>query len=168
MTNLIPAIVDRFIDWAVKRTRTGPQEVVTFEDRHEFWRYAFLWPDESVHRGKHWNRPPWWRPFNVLLHHWDPDKDASEQMHDHPRWSVTICLKGRIIEMTPWGERLLRPGSVVIRSRKAIHSFRVPEGFSGKTWTLFVVGRRNHVQNTYAITSHAGTRNQVVKAESVA
>lgn len=75
-------------------------------------------------------------------------------MHDHPRWSVTICLRGEIIERTPWGERTLRPGSVVLRSRKAIHAFRLPNGRRGKTWTLFIVGRRNYRQNTYAITAH--------------
>ncbi|MBW8815571.1 MAG: hypothetical protein JF588_19290 [Caulobacterales bacterium] len=148
-------LVDLFIAWAVKRAggEDAGQEVVTFEDRHEFWRYAPFWPDEFVSRsGKHWSRPPWWRPFNVLLHHWDPDKDAAEPMHDHPRWSVTICLRGKIIERTPWGERVLTPGSIVLRSRKAIHSFVVPEGFSGGTWTLFIVGRRNYPQNTYVVT----------------
>lgn len=133
--------------------RSPPQEVVTFSDEHLFTRYAPLWPDELIHEGKHWNRPPWWRPFNVLLHCWDPAPGTEEAMHDHPRWSVTVCLAGRIVERTPWGERLLKPGSVVIRSRKAIHAFRVPEVHHGKTWTLFIVGRRNHRQNTYAITA---------------
>jgi hypothetical protein len=155
---LFERLAGRFVIWALRRCRTTNghlvrQEVVTFEDRHEFWRYAPFWPDESIiHKGKHWNRPPWWRPFNALLHHWNPDKDYAEPMHDHPRWSVTLCLRGRIVERTPWGERLLTPGAVVVRSRKAIHSFTVPDGYAGRTWTLFVVGRRDHAQNTYVVT----------------
>jgi hypothetical protein len=40
-----------------------------------------------------------------------------------------------------------------LRSRKYIHAFSIPEGYSGKTWTLFIVGRRNHRQNTYVVTA---------------
>jgi hypothetical protein len=43
------------------------------------------------------------------------------------------------------------PGSIVFRSRKAIHAFRVPRETRGKSWTLFIVGRRNHPQNQYLI-----------------
>lgn len=147
-------LIRALILWLVRRTpyeRRG--KVVTFEGKYEFRRFAPFWGDEFVSStGKHHYRPPCWRPFNVLLHHWRPDKDEGEPFHDHPRWSVTICLKGRIVERSPWTERVLRPGSVVIRSRKAIHSFRVPAGYSGKTWTLFIVGRRNFQQNTYQIT----------------
>lgn len=144
-----------FILWAFRRSYRGKSTsrwsrvpVVTFDDRPLFVRFAPFWFDESVHDGTHYNRPPWWRPFNVLLHWWRP-KSGVEEFHDHPRWSVTVCLRGEIVEMTPWGERTLKPGSVVVRSRKAIHAFRVP---GRSAWTLFIVGRRNHPQNTYAIT----------------
>lgn len=135
--------------------RRTPEErrykVVTFEGKYEFRRFCPFWDDEFVSGSVRWSRPPWWRPFNVLLHHWRPDKDAHEPFHDHPRWSITVVLKGEIVEETPWASRRLRPGSVVIRSRKAIHRFFVPEGFAGRTWTLFVVGRRDHRQNTFAV-----------------
>lgn len=145
-------IVRRFILWAMKRAPYR-QNVITFDDVFLFWRWCFLWADEYVTRsGKHHARPPWYRPFNVLLHCWRPKPGSSEGFHDHPRWSVTICLRGQIWERTPWSERLLTPGSVVIRSRKAIHAFRVSSGYEGKTWTLFIVGRRNHRQNTFAVT----------------
>ena len=134
----------------------GAQRVVRFDGSFLFWRFTPFWPDEwiSVKDGvrKHYNRPPWWRPFNVLLHQWCPTDETGEGMHDHPRWSITICLRGRMIEHTPWGDNVLTPGSVVIRSRKYIHSFSIPKGYSGKTWTLFIVGRRNHAQNTYVVT----------------
>lgn len=140
----------RLLEWIA--SKSDPQPVVTFDGRHLFDRFAPLWPDEWIQQGKHHFRPPWWRPFNILLHRWNLAEGVAEEMHDHPRWSVTICLAGRIVEVTPWGERLLKPGSIVIRSRKAIHAFRAPDGYAGEVWTLFLVGRRNHPQNTYAVT----------------
>lgn len=138
-----------FILWAIRHRHGRGYPVVTFGGSHLFRRFEFLWPDE--YGGRH--RLPWWRPVNALLHCWSPAANQREAMHDHPRWSITVCLRGRIIERTPWGERVLTPGSIVIRSRKAIHSFEVPAGFRGKTWTLFIVGRRKHRQNTYEVTA---------------
>lgn len=135
-----------------KRLLRHPQRVVTFEGKFLFTRYQPLWFDEWVSgNNKHYNRPPWWRPFNALLHNWCPEPDTREDYHDHPRWSITICLLGKMIEHTPWGDHVLTPGSIMIRSRKAIHAFSIPEGYSGKTWTLFIVGRRNYRQNSYVV-----------------
>lgn len=145
-------IVMAFILWTLRKAgKYGWQQVVTFDDAPLFRRFAPFWPDEFVRRGEHHHRPPWWRPFNMLLHWWMPGR-RPESFHDHPRWSVTICLRGKLVEMTPWGDRLLKPGAVVFRTRKAIHAFRVPDGYTGTAWTLFVVGRRNWPQNTYQIT----------------
>lgn len=154
------SLVDRFIAWAVARTRCGARQVVTFSGVKLFRRYEFFRPDEwpdalwEEYREKYPTRPgalPWWLPVNVFLHCWDPEPGfEGEAMHDHPRWSITICLKGRIIERTPWSERVLRPGSFVFRSRKAIHGFKTIEG-EGEVWTLFIVGRRKHRQNTYVV-----------------
>lgn len=154
-------------------TRVGfyRQRVVTFDGDFSFSRFEPFWRDEyfrlyrkeppagsidaSLWTGmpdiwRRHHRPPFWRPFNILLHCWRPEHDG-EEFHDHPRWSITICLRGSLIERTPWSERVLTPGSIVIRSRKAIHGFRVLPEFRGKTWTIFIVGRRNHRQNRYAI-----------------
>jgi hypothetical protein len=126
------------------------QQIVTHEGKFLFWRLTPYWPDEYVNReGQHFNRAPWWRPFYILLHWWRPAIDTEEAWHDHPRWSVTIVLRGCLVERTPWSERTLRPGAIVIRSRKCIHSFRCPS--PGTTWTLFIAGRRNHRQNVYTI-----------------
>jgi len=166
-----------FILWA-RRRAPHRLRVVTFDDKFSFSRFEFLWGDEihdaSWDRHKVWvlknlpagwrdssfwtgiegtkkfNRPPFWRPFNAFLHCWRPEHDG-EEFHDHPRWSITICLRGRLIERTPWATRILTPGSVVIRSRKAIHAFQCPKEHHGKTWTIFIVGRRNHRQNRYSI-----------------
>lgn len=154
-------LVDRFIRWAVRRA-PHVQGVVTFDGKFLFKRYEFLRLDEwhdalwDQHRDEYPTRPralPWWMPFNAFLHCWEPEPGSREGFHDHPRWSITICLKGRITEVTPWGRRDLRPGSVVIRSHKAIHAFEVPADHRGATWTLFIVGRRKHRQNTYQVTA---------------
>lgn len=129
------------------------QSVERFDGPLLFYRYTPFWPDEWINSdGKHYSRPPWYRPFNILLHRWCPSDELGEQMHDHPRWSVTLCLRGKMIEHTPWGDNVLTAGSIVVRSRKYIHAFSIPKGYSGKTWTLFIVGRRNHAQNTYVVT----------------
>jgi hypothetical protein len=102
--------------------------------------------DDTIHRAL-----PWYAPFNALLHCWF-NHDDNNQMHDHPRWTLTVCLKGELIEKTPWGDKVLRPGSIVFRSPKYIHGFRVAPEHSARTWTLFIVGRRRFCQNTYEVT----------------
>lgn len=155
-------LVWHFIEWATRGVPIRP--VVNFRGENLFSRYEFLrwdeWDDKSweEHKTKcachmcaaKLARPrklPWWLPFNAFLHHWHPEKGA-EEFHDHPRWSVTICLSGGITEVTPWGRKVLRPGSVVIRTRRAIHQFENPEG---EVWTLFIVGRRKARQNTFEV-----------------
>jgi hypothetical protein len=135
--------------------------VITFDGQDLFTRWAFFRRDEwqdswwEEHRETYPSRPnrlPWWLPFNMFLHHWAPSEGFDEDLHDHPRWSVTVMLKGRIIERTPWGERVLRPGSVVVRSHKYIHGFSLDPSYEGEIWTLFIVGRRKHRQHTFVVT----------------
>lgn len=134
------------------RKRAG-QQVVTFEGKFLFWRFQPFWYDEWIaNTGKMQNKLPWWRPFNALLHNWKPEPDTREGWHDHPRWSITICLSGGLVEHTPWGDNVLKPGSIIFRSHKYIHAFSVPAQHAGKTWTLFIVGRRKHRQNSYVVT----------------
>lgn len=154
----------RILLWLIARARRrifsrmfGAQRVVTFEGLFLFWRFEPFWRDEWISvkadgTRKHYNRPPWWRPFNILLHQWAAAPGASEGWHDHPRWSITLCLRGKLIEKTPWGNKVLTPGSVVLRTHKYIHAFEVPSDAHGHTWTVFIVGRRNHRQNSYVVT----------------
>jgi hypothetical protein len=106
--------------------------------------------DDTIHRAL-----PWWAPLNIILHQWAQHDDIL--MHDHPRRTATIVLRGEIIERTPWGERRLRAGSVVVRGHRYIHGFRVEREHSCRTWTLFIVGRRRHLQNTYHVLRRTGT-----------
>lgn len=159
-----PGLIGALIRWAVAHS-PHRQGVVTFDGKRLFDRFEFLrfdeWPDATWDAnggpgGKFPKRPhklPWWMPLNAFLHSWNPEPGSQEGFHDHPRWSVTVCLAGRIIERTPWGDRLLKPGSIVIRSRKAIHAFKVPEDHTGPIWTMFIVGRRVSRQNTFVITA---------------
>lgn len=155
-------LVDRFIAWAKTHSKEVAR-VVTFQGEDLFTRYEFFrldeWQDSWFDRlkakdpaAKRPNSLPWWCPFNAFLHHWQLGRDTPESFHDHPRWSITICLKGKIIERTPWRERVLTPGSIVIRSHKWIHAFEIPAD-AGETWTLFIVGRRKHRQNSYEVTA---------------
>ncbi len=142
--------VNAFIIWARRRS-PGRARMTDLSGKFNFSRFAFLWPDEyiSSRDGKRYNALPWWRPFNIFLHCWRPKHDG-EEFHNHHRWTITICLRGKLLERTPEaGEKHLTPGSVVIRSHKAIHAFSIPEGYSGKTWTLFICGRRNHPQKFF-------------------
>lgn len=155
-------MIKRLVNWFILRTlkRQLPARIVTFAEDTLFWRYNLLWRDEwddhswDIVKERFPIRPhrlPWWRPFNAFLHRWCPVENLREAVHDHPRWSITVCLRGRIIERTPWATRVLTPGSIVIRSHRYIHSFEIPKGYRGKTWTLFIVGRRKHRQNSYEV-----------------
>lgn len=156
------SLADRFIAW-VKSHSKDMANVVTFQGDDLFTRYEFFrldeWQDKWFDRMKAENpkakrphRLPWWFPVNAFLHHWQVGPNTPESFHDHPRWSITLCLKGKIIERTPWGGRLLTPGSIVFRSHKAIHAFEVPQD-ADEVWTLFIVGRRKHRQNSYEVTA---------------
>ncbi len=95
------------------------------------------------------NLMPHWFPFNVFLHWWNPVRLEDEEWHDHPRWTISIPLRGEILEETPWGTNVMRPGEIIFRSHRYIHRFKMKPEHKGKTWTLFIVGRRVHPQNIY-------------------
>lgn len=133
-----------------------------------FFRFCPWWHDEYISSdGTHYHRPPWWRPFNVLLHCWQ--NSDNEWMHDHPRWSATICLRGEITEQTPWTKRVLRPGSIVLRTHRAIHRFEVTPRHRGRTWTLFIVGRRRigFRQSVFRVHQQRGTTTNHEKIDEV-
>jgi hypothetical protein len=147
-----------FILWMVRRTTWWHRHPLTSwnDETGKHYRVATRYMpffEDEIQRGDDTiHRPlPWWTPCNALLHLWRSHDDGT-RMHDHPRWSITICLKGELIEKTPWGEKRLRPGSIVFRRPGYIHGFRVDPAHSWKTWTLFIVGRRRACQNTYVVT----------------
>jgi hypothetical protein len=74
-----------------------------------------------------------------------------EQMHDHARRSLTIVLKGELIEKHLGVRSALRAGSIVFGRPNTFTAFASSRSIARKTWTLFVVGRRIGVQNTYSV-----------------
>lgn len=142
--------------WRNGRMRRAPDNSKLTPPKRVAIRYSPFVRDEiqtgmnTIHR-----MLPWWCPFNAVLHHWVEHED--ELMHDHPRRSVTIVLRGEIIEKTPWGDKVLKPGAVVFRSHQYIHGFKVTREHSAKTWTLFIVGRRAFLQNTYEVVRRTDT-----------
>jgi hypothetical protein len=162
----------RFILWMLRRTPGHLKYPVTNHPRDGrpakkgAMRYAPFLPDEFLTGSNNiYRRLPWWTPCNALLHHWLSHDDGGD-MHDHPRWSITICLRGQITEITPWGEKTLCAGSVVFRGTGYIHGFRVLPEHSARTWTLFIVGRRKACQNTYQVTRQSPTPDRRIPAKS--
>ena len=89
-------------------------------------------------------RNPW---FNIYLHKFS-GSDDDRAVHDHPWWSVSFLLKGRLIE------RYLVPGTFVdwLEDARYVPRFRPvfrPAEFShrlvlarGPAWTIFITGPR--------------------------
>ena len=147
---LVKALIAR----ALHFSDNPSQWICNAEWQNTFKRFAFLWPDEWVGKKGHvYEKLPWYRPFNLLLHCWRPPLGVEEEMHDHPRWSITVMLLGEMTEKTPWGSRLLKPGAVVFRGRKSIHAIDIAPEFRGKTWSLFIVGPRRWDQRWYKVRS---------------
>lgn len=112
----------------------------------------------------HLVRPRWWRP-GLYLHQMLGDDDAA--LHDHPYWSVSLCLADGLREryhLEPAAlERLLwenngrksdgklgvsdmvcrirhpRVGDIIYRSSTMAHQLTIVKG---EPWTLFFTGPR--------------------------
>jgi hypothetical protein len=123
-------------------------KLINSENKVSTRRFHILWPDEYWDDARGLvNALPWYKPFNAFLHCWT-GSDAG-LMHDHPRWSISIVLKGALLEQTPKKDKWLTPGSVVFRRSPYVHRLIVPDRHKGKTWTLFIVGRRVYRQHYY-------------------
>lgn len=93
----------------------------------------FLIGDNYMHR--------WWliprnRYFNIYLHkimHNDDDR----ALHDHPWWSISILLKGRLREVLANRSRYPMRFVPLLRTAKLAHRLEVVEG---PAWTLFITG----------------------------
>lgn len=78
--------------------------------------------------------------LNVYLHHF-LHSDDDRALHDHPYWSISLCLWGSSIEHLAAGRsRTIRQGSIVLRSAAASHRIELRDGTD--CWTLFVTGPR--------------------------
>lgn len=94
----------------------------------------------------------WWiiprnKIFNIYLHHMLHDDD-DRAPHDHPWWSLSLCLDGRIHEYEylhrkrPNGDQAFKLNKIVAgdfkwRGTKFAHRLTLPDG---EAWTLFITG----------------------------
>lgn len=73
--------------------------------------------------------------LQVVFHHiFESDPP---DLHDHSWWNISVVLKGRMIEHTPAGARMLRAGSIRLRRATDLHRLEILE----PTWTMFITGR---------------------------
>jgi len=94
----------------------------------------------------------WWliprnRVFNIYLHHVRHDDD-DRALHDHPWWSVSFLIGGRL------GEHYLRRSEAryrevrrwvpLLRSAEFAHRLVLPDSDQG-AWTIFMTGPKVRV-----------------------
>ncbi len=76
--------------------------------------------------------------LNIYLHRF-LGSDDDRALHDHPWFSISCVLKGRLIEHRPDGtSRAIRRGKLTIRHPKYQHRIELPEGETATT--LFITG----------------------------
>lgn len=85
----------------------------------------------------------WWviprnKYFNIYLHH-ILHSDDDRALHDHPWWSLSLCLDGQTLEYRKDAEpRYVRTGDIVLRSASAAHRLELRD--KTDCWTLFITG----------------------------
>lgn len=100
-------------------------------------------PDFVVHNAfgpylNRWHLIPRNRWLNVYLHRFD-GSDEDRALHDHPWASLSLMLKGALIEVTHNDRKLIRAGALRLRGPKFAHRL---EHVGITTWTLFITGPR--------------------------
>lgn len=108
----------------------------------------------------------WWiiprnKWFNIYMHHMLHDDD-DRAPHDHPWWSLSLCLHGVIDEHElitdptdhrlllavhdkhgrPWWRNTIIKGRWKWRSKEYAHLLKLP---MGEAWTLFITGPKVRV-----------------------
>lgn len=107
-------------------------------------------PDQVI--GEHhqpylcrWYIIPRNRWFNVYLHQfWRSDDDRA--LHDHPWWSLSLLLRGHLVEHTidrggVHRRRRIACGAWRLRSSRFAHRLEV-DSTKVPVWTLFITGPR--------------------------
>lgn len=80
--------------------------------------------------------------FNIYLHEF-LRSDSDEALHDHPWWSLSLCVRGILFEQfdnTP-NRKVIRVGDVVFRKAATAHRIEVTSSPMYMTaLTLFITG----------------------------
>lgn len=93
----------------------------------------FIIGDNYMHR---WFIIPRNKYFNIYLHK-IMKNDDDRALHDHPWWSISILLKGKLKEVLKATVRYPRRFIPLLRSAKLAHRLEIVEG---PAWTLFITG----------------------------
>lgn len=97
-------------------------------------------PDMDIGPGymHRWYIIPRNRYFNIYLHKIIKDDD-DRALHDHPWWSLSVLLKGSLLEILQDRERHPVRFMPLLRSPTLAHRLEV---VNGPVWTLFITGPR--------------------------
>jgi len=97
-------------------------------------------PDMDIGPGymHRWYLIPRNRFFNIYLHK-IIRSDDDRALHDHPWWSVSLLLKGKLLELLKDRERFPKRFIPVVRSAELAHRLVV---LDGPVWTVFITGPR--------------------------
>lgn len=80
--------------------------------------------------------------FNIYLHKIVRDDD-DRALHDHPWWSLSLLLKGEIIEVDNNGWHFYKRLKIRFRKAEYCHRLMLPyRGHEKPAWTLFITGPR--------------------------
>lgn len=139
----MPSLIVRLIWFLLRRVRARTPDYVIGGAANPYMRRWWVIPRNHY--------------FNIYLHNVLRDDD-DRALHDHPWPSVSLVLRGYIIETfqhTTWRgtrteckDRLLRQGSVVWRGPRFAHRLSVPiarlhnNSEPSQVWTLFITGPR--------------------------
>jgi hypothetical protein len=128
--------------WLIRRVRSkrhfprkyAGQRVTTFEGLFLFWRFTPFWDDEyvGITSRKHYHRPPWWRPFNALLHQWIPTPDTREGVARPSALVDHHLLAWAHDRAHAMGRQGAHARQGVFRSRKYIHASRSPRATAAR------------------------------------
>ena len=99
---------------------------------------------DYLHR---WYLIPKNKYFNIYLHKFYRSDD-DRALHDHPWFSVSILLKGELLEHQ-WGDRVRYVSRWIPVFRTAKFAHRV-EVVKGPIWTIFITGPRLRTWGFYA------------------
>jgi len=97
-------------------------------------------PDVKIGDNYLWR---WWliprnRFFNIYLHRFGRSDD-DRALHDHPWFSVSLLLKGEMIEHNHNGIRYIPWLLPIFRTAKFAHRLELVKG---PVWTVFITGPR--------------------------
>ena len=113
---------DTPIQFAALRPDRAPDFIIGDPDRPYMLRWWLL-PRNDV--------------FNIYYHRILRDDD-DRALHDHPWPSFSIMVSGQMVEVTPEGERLIKPRDCVYRGPEFAHRLQLVD--AAPVETLFITG----------------------------